>query len=269
MSGSHQNQPPLISIVVPVMNEEGNVLSLAQEINKAMNREPRPWECIWIDDCSTDNTLEVLKDICNGYPQHHMLQMNRNSGQSAALMAGFQAAAGEFIATLDGDGQNDPADIPHLYCELVMQKVDMMNGIRAKRQDSTIRKISSRIGNGFRNFLTGEKVKDVGCAIRVVKRDALLHIPSWKGMHRFLPTLVRLQGYTIAESAVNHRMRQAGKTKYGINNRLWVGIADTFAVIWMKYRLVWPQSHPVASVSREKKSAEIKTAIKHSEKAAI
>ena len=138
---------------------------------------------------------------------------------------------GDILATLDGDGQNDPADIPHLIEKLQKHDGDMVNGVRQKRYGPFVRKISSRIANNFRDWVTGDRVTDVGCSVRVFKLECVKRIPVFKGMHRFLPTLVRMQGYThIMESPVNHRPRVRGKTKYGIQNRLWVGLTDLAAV---------------------------------------
>ncbi|OPY67421.1 MAG: Undecaprenyl-phosphate 4-deoxy-4-formamido-L-arabinose transferase [Syntrophorhabdus sp. PtaU1.Bin002] len=169
---------------------------------------------------------------------------------------GFQNTVGDIIATLDGDGQNDPADIPRLITLLQEHNADMVNGVRSKRNDSFVRKISSRIANGFRNWVTGDNITDVGCALRVFRSRCVKRIPVFKGMHRFFPTLVRIQGFSrIIESPVNHRPRTRGKTKYGIQNRLWVGLADLGAVKWMQSRLVFPeiQSQTDAPKSKEGK----------------
>ncbi len=230
-----------VSVVVPVMNEEGSIPRLAEEISEAMRRTGKRWECVWIDDGSTDGTRLALAAAASKHPEHRFLELDGHFGQSAALAAGFQHARGSIVATLDGDGQNDPADIPRLLERLERGDVDMVNGVREKRRDSFVRKLSSRIGNGFRNWLTRESVSDVGCSLRVFRKWCVEGIPVFKGMHRFLPTLARMRGARIAELPVNHRPRGAGRTKYGIANRLWVGIADTFAVRWMQRRLVWPK----------------------------
>ncbi len=151
-------------------------------------------------------------------------------------MAGFHAARGEWVGTLDGDGQNDPADLPRLLQHAIDGDADMVNGVRARRRDGFVRRLSSRIANGVRNRLTGENVTDVGCSTRVVRREAVLRLPFFHGMHRFLPTLVRMQGFVIAEQPVNHRPRAGGTSKYGIHNRLWSGIRDLFGVRWLQSR---------------------------------
>lgn len=235
------NEPIMVSVIVPVKNEEECVPELAAEIRQSMEKSPWSWECIWINDGSTDATAGILAELSRNDARHRRIELDRNYGQSAALAAGFSEARGEVLVTLDGDGQNDPADMPMLIRELQDRRVDMVNGVRAKRRDNWVRRVSSRLANGFRNWLTNEKVSDVGCAIRAFRKETVQHIPVFKGMHRFLPTLVRMQGYRIVEIPVGHRPRTKGRTKYGISNRLWVGIADTFAVCWMQRRLVWPK----------------------------
>ncbi|MGB4223954.1 MAG: glycosyltransferase family 2 protein [Syntrophorhabdus sp.] len=240
-----------VSIIIPVKDEGENIDILGNEINMAMENVTLPWECIWIDDGSTDTTVGELKKLSACDARHRLVILARNFGQSAALSVGFQNATGDILVTLDGDGQNDPADIPRLIEKLQKHGADMVNGVRQKRHDSFVRKISSRIANNFRDWVTGDRVTDVGCSVRVFKRECVKGIPVFKGMHRFLPTLVRMQGYThIMESLVNHRPRVRGKTKYGIQNRLWVGLADLAAVKWMQSRLVFPEVQSMTSTTR-------------------
>lgn len=241
-----------LSVVIPVYNEEESVGDLAREVDAALNDLDRPWECLWVDDGSTDGTLDVLRALCKApSSRHRWISLSPNAGQSAALAAGFAAARAPVIATLDGDGQNDPKDIPNLLARLDTGDFDMVNGVRASRQDSFTRKCSSRIGNGFRNWLTRDNVTDVGCSLRVFRREFVLELPVFKGMHRFLPTLARMKGCRVTELPVHHRPRLRGQAKYGIGNRLWVGLGDTLAVCWMARRLVWPRvgavSDPVTS----------------------
>jgi len=231
-----------LSIVIPVKDEEETIPVLAREIDSAMASVSYPWECIWVDDGSTDSTLAKLEGLNKQDPHHQFVTQARNYGQSAALITGFDVARGRLLATLDGDGQNDPGDLPKLVAHLIEKDVDMVNGVRQKRRDSFVRKISSKIGNGFRNILTGESITDVGCSIRVFKKIYVKNLPSFKGMHRFFPTLLRIGGCSkIIEMPVNHRPREFGQTKYGIKNRLWVGIIDTLAVRWMKTRMVFAE----------------------------
>ena len=232
----------MISIIIPVFNEEESVQELADEVGRIMNACEWKWECIWVDDGSTDGTNQKLEMLRSYDPKHRIFTLERNFGQSASMAFGFRKASGEIFVTLDGDGQNDPAGIPGLVKKLIAGNADMVNGIRSKRQNSLLRKVASRIANGFRNILTGEHVRDVGCSLRAFRGVCVQDMPVFKGMHRFIPTLVRIAGYDrIMEMPVNHRPRVKGKSKYGIWNRLWVGIADTFAVCWMKRRMVYPK----------------------------
>lgn len=227
-----------ISIIIPVKDEADNIKELAMEINTAMADHPWHWECLWIDDCSTDESLAKIKELAAADPRHRYLAFAKNAGQSAALWAGFRESRGAIIATLDGDGQNDPADLPALIHHLIAHKVDMVNGYRRVRQDSPGRKIASRIANAFRSWLTGKTVRDVGCSTRAFRRECAERLPLFAGMHRFLPTLIATQNYRLMEVPVNHRPRLRGLTKYSIHNRLWVGITDLFGVMWLKKRAV-------------------------------
>lgn len=242
----HQN--PEISIIVPVRDEEENIAPLAEEITGVMEETPWSWECIWVNDGSEDGTESELVKIGARDGRHRSFTHLRNYGQSAALYTGFRESRGEVLITMDGDGQNDPHDIPVLVSRLITGGLDMVTGWRKKRSDNAVRKISSIIANGFRNLLTGDRVRDVGCSMRAFRHPCVENVALFNGMHRFLPTLVRMSGFSrIVEVPVNHRPRKSGKTKYGIHNRLWVGIGDTLAIRWMKYRTVLPEirsSHP-------------------------
>lgn len=225
-----------VSIIIPVKDEEESVDALVTEIETAMATGSWNWECIWIDDGSIDKSLDRLKEFSCRNPRHRYLSFSQNAGQSAALWAGFAASRGKVLATLDADGQNDPADLPRLLTIMEENSADIVNGYRARRADNIIRKISSRIGNGVRNLFTGKTVKDVGCSTRCFKRECIRLLPPFKGMHRFLPTLFALHGFSFVEVPVNHRPRDKGQTKYSINNRLWVGIHDLFGIRWFKSR---------------------------------
>jgi glycosyltransferase involved in cell wall biosynthesis len=229
-----------VSIVIPLKDEEQSIPVLAEEITSVMDSSPYSWECLWVDDGSTDRSLEVLERLHASDARHNFVQLDGNYGQSAALAAGIGHASGDLIATLDADMQNDPRDIPRLIAELEKSGVDMVNGIREKRQDSWLRKASSTVANGFRNMVTGSRVTDVGCSMRVFRRECADGIPLFKGMHRFLPTLIETRGYKFTETPVNHRRRRFGRTKYGINNRLWAGLGDTLMVRWFRSRAVNP-----------------------------
>jgi len=226
-----------LSVVIPVHDEEANVGPLADEIEDSLR--DLYWECIWVDDASTDHTLSALRELEARPESHHRtLRFDEQRGQSAALIAGFKAALGEFVASLDGDGQNDPEDLPRLLAIARSQKLDMVNGVRVQRHDDWIRVLSSRIGNGFRNLVTGDHITDVGCSTRVFKREYVGALPHFNGMHRFLPTFVRAVGGRIGEAPVNHRPRARGLTKYGVSNRLFRGLADTLGVRWYARRAV-------------------------------
>ena len=241
-----------LSILIPVKDEGQNIAPLAVEIDAAMASTPYTWDCLWVDDGSTDETLTEIRTLCRTDPRHQFISFDRNYGQSAAMYAGFRRARGRILVTLDGDGQNDPKDIPSMVRRLIDERADMVNGVRQRRQDSAIRKISSRIANGYRNWLTREQITDVGCSLRVFRHDCVADIPPFKGMHRFLPTLVRIRGFSkILEAPVNHRPRISGQTKYGIHNRLWVGLADTLAVRWMQHRMVFPQIATSSTLKEE------------------
>ncbi len=225
-----------LSIVIPVKDEEENVLALAEEISYVMNSCGIIWECLWIDDGSEDKTLEALRRLREKDCRHRYLSLKKNTGQSAAIWIGIKKSSYDFIATLDGDGQNDPADLPKMLDLLLREGIDFVAGYRWNRRDNVIRKISSRIANFFRTLITGRSVKDAGCSVRVFKRECIEGLPSFLGFHRFFPTLVTYKGFKIREVPVNHRPRLKGKSKYNISNRLWVGILDLFGVWWFKKR---------------------------------
>ena len=229
-------KPPRISVVVPAYNEEENVLPLAREIVAALETLPGGFELILVDDASTDSTARLIREY--GHPCVRGVFHRVNSGQSAAVASGIQAARGEWVGTLDGDGQNDPADLPAMLEQAIAESVDCVTGVRRKRQDTFIRRFSSKVANGYRNWITGDKVSDSGCGIRVVRRTALREIPVFNGMHRFMPTLLRGQGFTVVERTVNHRERLRGISKYGVHNRLWRGIRDCFGIRWYLSRAV-------------------------------
>jgi dolichol-phosphate mannosyltransferase len=227
-----------ISIVIPIKNEIDNIAGLADELERVMSGVNAAWECIWIDDGSTDGSLQLLETIVSAHDAHRYISFTKSAGQSAALFEGFKAAQGQIIVTMDGDGQNDPHDIPKLLGLLNSQPVDLVNGYRQKRRDNLVRQLASRIANGFRNLTTGRTVRDVGCSTRAFRKSCVDLLPPFKGMHRFLPTLIALQGYRYMEVPVNHRPRRFGKTKYSINNRLWVGLFDIIGIFWFRRRSI-------------------------------
>lgn len=229
-----------LSIIIPVKNEAGAVPVLAGEIEQAMTGLDIRWECLWIDDGSTDDTLARIEELHRRESRHHFVSMTQNCGQSAALLAGFDYARGRIIATLDGDLQSDPGDLPPLLPLLRRGEVDMVCGIRVLRHDSRIRRISSRLGNRLRNVITGERMTDEGCAVRVFYRECALGLPRFRGLHRFLPGLAELRGFRWIEVPVRHRPRSLGRSKYGIGNRLWPVLVDTLGVSWLRRRVALP-----------------------------
>jgi glycosyltransferase involved in cell wall biosynthesis len=241
MTASPEDSTCDVSIIVPVLDEEESVPLLAGEVTAAFDGGPWSWECLWVDDGSTDGTLGQLRALNRDDPRHRYVVHDRNHGQSAALLTGFARSRGRILATLDGDLQNDPADLPRLIRKLESEEVDMVNGVRANRRDSWLRRVSSRIANGFRNKVSGATATDVGCSVRAFYRECAEGLPRFHGMHRFLPTLLVLRGWRLTEVDVNHRPRELGTTSYGVHNRLWVGIADTLGVRWLSSRSVDPR----------------------------
>ena len=229
---------PALSIVIPVFNEAENIEPMVREIVAAFARREEAVEVVFVDDASTDGSVAVLRSMAEetGIVRH--VRHRRNFGQSAAVASGFQAARGQWIGTLDGDGQNDPADLPRMLDEARRLGVDCVTGVRARRQDSVIRKISSRVANRFRDWITGDRVSDSGCGVRVVRAACVAELPVFNGLHRFMPTLLWAKGYTVAEFVVNHRPRLRGISKYGVHNRLWRGIRDCFGVRWFVARAI-------------------------------
>ena len=224
-----------ISVIVPVKNEEDNIIPVYDAVRQALDPGTPGFELIFIDDGSTDRSLELMKELAARDPRVVWLSFDRNHGQTAAWDAGFKAARGRLIATMDGDLQNDPSDYPRMIAT-IGDDCDVVCGIRRKRMDSVVRKISSRIGNGFRNWITGDSVTDVGCSLRVFKRECVADIKLFDGLHRFFPSLLKMEGFRIKEIPVKHHPRQRGKTKYGVWNRMWKGLRDCLAVRWMRQR---------------------------------
>ena len=226
--------PVEISIIVPVFDEQDNILPLAREIAKALDKEPRAFELVFVDDASRDDTWNKIREACRLDPRVRGLRHTRNSGQSAALWTGIKSTTGAIVATLDGDLQNDPADLPRLFAEL--NSVDFVSGMRLNRRDNWRRRISSGIARQARKAVLGADFQDTGCALRVFKRAALAGVFPFHGWHRFLPILVQGGGATTKEVPVNHRPRVAGVSKYGVWDRLGRGIFDLIGVRWYQKR---------------------------------
>jgi dolichol-phosphate mannosyltransferase len=223
-------QNPDLSIVIPVHNEGRNVAPLVEELRKALG-DLRA-EFVFVDDGSTDSTLERLKEAARGDDRIRIGHFARNLGQTAAMAAGFNLARGEAVVTLDGDLQNDPADVPALV-EL-LKDWDVVCGVRVKRRDGWLKRTSSRIANGFRNWATGDDIVDTGCTLKAFRREWVQNLELYRGMHRFLPTLLKMRGARVTQVAVNHRPRRAGRTHYGTWGRLVKGLGDVWAVRWMQ-----------------------------------
>lgn len=224
---------PAVSVVIPIFDEEENLDPLHAEVSAALEKLP-PAEIVLVDDGSRDGSLARMRALALRDARVRVVSLDGNHGQSAALDAGFRAARGGIVVTLDADLQNDPADIPRLVS--LLDRADCVNGVRAERHDGVVRRLSSRIGNGFRNWVTGEQVADVGCSLRAMRSSYLRRVKLYRGMHRFLPTLLRIEGARLLEVPVSHRPRHAGRSKYGIGNRLFVGFVDVLAVRWMQSR---------------------------------
>lgn len=237
------NPPPALSVVVPAFNEAENVVNLAREIHASLGA--MAYEMIFIDDCSSDDTAQALRDLKPQYPALRILSHRVNAGQSRAVRTGVMAAKSRIIATLDSDGQNDPADIPALYAQLtrisVPPNLAMIGGRRAKRQDSQAKKIGSRVGNSVRRRLLKDKADDTGCGLKVFSAEAFLRLPFFDHMHRYIPALMLREGYDIEFCDVNHRSREFGQSKYTNFGRLRVSIADLCGVMWLNRRARNPQ----------------------------
>jgi dolichol-phosphate mannosyltransferase len=222
------------SIVIPVFNEQKNIFPLRDNIIEAMASISDDYEVIFVDDGSTDGSREIIRKINSQNPGFRYIFFDGNYGQTAALDAGFKAAIGDTIITMDADLQTNANDIPLLLKHL--GPYDAVVGYRKKRADNWMKRISSQIANSVRNQLSGENIRDVGCPLKVIKRKALRSIKLYNGMHRFFPTLLKFEGYTVFEVPVNHYPRVHGQSKYNVRNRIFRALRDLIAVRWMKSR---------------------------------
>ena len=238
---------PRLSVVVPVFNEEENIRPLVEEITAALGETPatQPYEIIYVNDGSTDNSLDELRKLQNEVPQLRVLSHAQSCGQSTAVHTGVTAARADWIATLDGDGQNVPADIPALFAKAVAAKPEdnlhMVAGWRTQRKDTWLKRVSSKIANAVRSRMLKDDTPDTGCGLKVFRRDTFLQMPYFDHMHRYLPALVKRAGGRSISVPVQHRPRERGVSKYGFHNRLWVGIVDLFGVNWLLRRAKLPQ----------------------------
>lgn len=233
-----------LSVVVPVRNEEDNILPLLAEIHAALESRAE-FEVLYVDDGSDDASLGVLRGALARYPRLRVLSHAERCGQSAALLTGVRAARGAWIATLDGDGQNDPGDLPKLLAARDAAarppNLQLVGGWRRSRRDSGLKRLSSRVANAVRSRLLGDATPDTGCGLKLVARAAYLELPFFDHMHRFLPALVQRNGGATLSVEVSHRPRTRGRSNYGLHNRLWIGLVDLAGVLWLQRRMKRPQ----------------------------
>ncbi|HEY6207372.1 MAG TPA: glycosyltransferase family 2 protein [Chthoniobacterales bacterium] len=220
---------PALSVVVPIFNEEKNMSILQEELRAAL--AGRDYEVIFVDDGSTDGTAERIESA----PNVRVVRFERNTGQSAAIYAGLQAAKGAIAVLIDGDLQNDPADIPKLLAEIA-RGADLVCGYREKRRDTLGKRLTSRVANFVRSRFVKDYVRDTGCTLKAMRRDCIAALVPFKGMHRFIPALIRAAGYRLVEVPVHHRPRRFGESKYGLGNRAVRATIDMFGVRWLLSR---------------------------------
>ena len=240
-----------LSVLVPVKNEQDNIEPLIREIFAALHGK-QTFEIIYINDGSTDDTQRVLIGLKPEFPMLRVVRHHSACGQSQAITSGVRAARYEWIATLDGDGQNDPADIPALLAKLddpsMPANLALLAGWRARRNDTFLRRLSSKVANGVRSRMLRDSTPDTGCGLKLFARDTFLQLPNFDHMHRFLPALVMRAGGAVISVPVHHRARERGTSKYGVHNRLWVGIVDLFGVAWLQRRVRLPVIAPDSDV---------------------
>jgi len=222
-------ESPALSVVVPLYNEEANVLILQEELRAAL--KGLDYEIIFVDDGSVDRTAERIEAAGN----IRLIRFEKNSGQSAAIYAGLTTARGATLVIIDGDLQNDPADIPKLLAEIA-RGADLVCGYRLKRRDTLVKRATSRIANAVRSRYTKDGVRDTGCTLKAIRRECVSTLLPFKGMHRFIPALVKAAGYRLVEVPVNHRARRFGQSKYGLGNRALRATIDMFGVRWLLSR---------------------------------
>lgn len=230
------NAPPQLSAVVPAYNEIESLPALWDELSRALAASGRTWELLLVDDGSRDGSDRWIAELAARDARVRAVLLERNAGQSAALAAGLVRARGDVIVTMDADLQNDPADLPRVLAAL--EHADVVSGVRAVRNDSWMRRVSSRVANAVRRGVLGDPITDIGCSFKAYRREALVGLPMFVGVHRFLPALCVFRGARLVEVPLSHRARAHGVSKYGVGNRLWRGIADLVGVQWLKTRLV-------------------------------
>ena len=236
---THATQP-WISVVIPIKDERDNLHALTDQLMKVLHglddSKAAPFEIIYVDDGSTDGSSEILDRLAAVHPPVTVLHFDRNHGQSAGFDAGFKRSKGALVLTMDGDLQNDPEDIGTLLP--YAKQYDLVCGWRTERHDTVIRKISSRVANAVRSAVTGDRVHDTGCSLKVFRRRVVEQLQLFNGMHRFFPALALMHGFTVTEVPVRHHPRTHGISKYGVGNRLFKGLYDLMAVRWMQARVL-------------------------------
>ena len=231
---------PALSVVIPVYDEADCVAPVLREVRAALDGLVE-YEIVVVDDASTDATLDRLRSAMDADRRLVVVRHRTRCGQSAALHTGVRTACGAWIATLDGDGQNDPADVPRLFARAqALGGPAMVAGHRCRRQDGWSRRASSRLANAIRRAVLGDATPDSGCGLKVFSRDTYLALPCFDHMHRFLPALFHAQGACVEIAEVNHRPRRAGRSKYGLLERGWAGLVDLAGVVWLRHRTVRP-----------------------------
>jgi len=228
---------PALSVVIPLYNEEDNIAPLQHELAEALRGIDH--EIVLVDDCSKDATLARIERR----PEVRVIEFEKNTGQSAAMYAGIHASRGGIIVLMDGDRQNDPADIPRLLAELE-RGADLVCGYRANRKDTAFKRIQSRIANFVRSRFTGDGIRDTGCTLKAMRSECREALIPFHGMHRFIPALVKGLGYRVVEIPVHHRPRVAGVSKYGLGNRAWKATCDMIAVKWFLSRQIQIRAKP-------------------------
>lgn len=225
-----------LSVVVPIYNEEGNIYDLYLSIIDALKEKMGSYEIVLVNDGSRDQSAVLLNEIARMDSAVKVIHFEKNYGQTAAIWAGIKSSKGELIALMDGDLQTDPKDIFRLMP--FIGKIDFVNGKRADRKDTMLKKISSRIGNGIRNWITGDSIYDTGCPMKLFTREVADSFYLYNGMHRFLPTIAKMNGFSVIEVSVSHQERKHGVSKYGVWNRAYVGFMDAMVIGWLKKRVI-------------------------------
>jgi dolichol-phosphate mannosyltransferase len=230
----------LLSLVAPARDEAGNLEALLNRVVEVFGNR-HTWELVIVDDGSSDGSAQILGELEQTDARVRGVRLAGPSGQTSAIRAGIEQARAPLIATLDADLQNDPADLVDMLA--AMGEADAIVGYRVTRCDGFVRRASSRIANTVRNWISGDRVRDTGCSLKIFRAEALRNLPWFEGMHRFLPTLLRWHGYRVIEHPVSHHPRRAGKSKYGIRNRAWRGFIDLLALRWMRSRIIRPRGN--------------------------